>query len=47
MKAVRMHTVGGPETLGVDEIPMPHPRDDEVVVKVHAASVNPIDWKDL
>jgi NADPH:quinone reductase-like Zn-dependent oxidoreductase len=45
MKAVRMHTIGGPEALEIDEIPMPQPRDDEVVVKVHAASVNPIDWK--
>jgi NADPH:quinone reductase-like Zn-dependent oxidoreductase len=40
-----MHAVGGPEVLGVDEISMPQPQDDEVVVKVLAASVNPIDWK--
>jgi NADPH:quinone reductase-like Zn-dependent oxidoreductase len=45
MKAVQMHSIGGPEVLGIDEIQMPQPRDDEVVVKVHAASVNPIDWK--
>jgi len=40
-----MHAVGGPEALGVDDLPMPEPHDDEVVLKVHAASVNPIDWK--
>ncbi len=45
MKAVRMHAFGGPEALHVDEIPMPQPGDDEVVVKVRAASINPIDWK--
>jgi NADPH:quinone reductase-like Zn-dependent oxidoreductase len=45
MKAIRMHAVGGPEALGLDEIPIPQPQDEEVVVKVHAASVNPIDLK--
>jgi NADPH:quinone reductase-like Zn-dependent oxidoreductase len=43
MKAIRMHAFGGPETLKLDDVPMPQPRDDEIVVKVHAASVNPID----
>jgi len=40
-----MHAVGGPEALETDDIPMPQPQDDEVVVKVHAASLNPVDWK--
>ncbi|TIM22753.1 MAG: NADP-dependent oxidoreductase, partial [Mesorhizobium sp.] len=45
MKAVRIHTFGGPEVLSLDEVPLPQPRDDEVTLKVCAASVNPIDSK--
>lgn len=45
MKAVRIHQYGGPEVLQLDELPMPQPAADEVLVRVHAASVNPVDWK--
>lgn len=45
MKAVRIHAYGGPEVLSLDEVPFPQPSDDEVVLKVHAASVNPVDYK--
>ncbi|MCK1743686.1 NADP-dependent oxidoreductase [Bradyrhizobium sp. 139] len=45
MKAVRLHSFGGPEVLKLDELQMPQPREDEVVLRVQAASVNPIDWK--
>ncbi|MER9327874.1 NADP-dependent oxidoreductase [Mesorhizobium sp. M0488] len=45
IKAVRVHTFGGPEVLSLDEVPMPQPRDDEVTLKVYAASVNPVDYK--
>lgn len=45
MKAVRFHKFGGPEVLVYEEAPKPEPADGEVVVKVHATSVNPIDWK--
>jgi NADPH:quinone reductase-like Zn-dependent oxidoreductase len=45
MKAVRFHEYGGPEVLRLEEIPKPEPADDEVLVRVHATSVNPIDWK--
>ena len=45
MRAVRMHDYGGPEQLRIDTIPRPTPAAGEVLVEVHAASVNPIDWK--
>jgi len=45
MKAIRIHEFGGPEVLSIDEIPVPVPTKDEVLIKVHATSVNPVDWK--
>src|SRR5215471_2339159 len=45
MKAVRVHTYGGPEVLRFEDAPRPTPGSGELLVKVHAASVNPIDWK--
>lgn len=45
MKAVRIHRFGGPEVLTYDDLPVPEPRDGEVVVRVCAASVNPVDYK--
>jgi NADPH:quinone reductase-like Zn-dependent oxidoreductase len=45
MKAVRMHDFGGPEVLTLDEIPVPTPKDDELLIEIHAASVNPVDYK--
>jgi NADPH:quinone reductase-like Zn-dependent oxidoreductase len=45
MKAVRIHRFGGPEVLTLDDVPWPQPKDDEVLVRVHAASVNPVDYK--
>ena len=45
MKAVTIKRYGGPEVLEVTEIAPPEPKDHEVVIKVHAASVNPIDWQ--
>lgn len=45
MKAIRIHEYGGPEVLELEEAPVPSPADDEVLVKVYATSVNPVDWK--
>lgn len=45
MKAIRIHGYGGPEVLSIDEVPVPEPGKDEVLVRVHATSVNPVDWK--
>lgn len=36
---------GGADTLSVERTPMPQPKDDEVLVRVRAASVNPVDYK--
>lgn len=44
MKAVRLHEFGGPEVLVQDEVPVPEAGPDEVLVRVHAAAVNPPDW---
>ena len=41
MKAIRLHTRGGPEALVYDEAPQPHPQAGEVLVRVHAAAVTP------
>ncbi len=43
MKAIRVHEFGGPETLRLEEIPDPQPGPGQVVVKVEAAGVNPVD----
>lgn len=45
MKAVVFHEYGSPDVLKVTEIPIPAPRGDEVLVKIHAASVNSWDWE--
>ena len=45
MRAVRVHAYGGPETMRVDEVPVPVPGPGEILVRLTAASVNPIDWK--
>ncbi len=44
MKAVRIHKYGGPEVLQYEDAPRPQPQAGEVLVRVHAATVNPIDW---
>jgi len=45
MQAVRFHAYGGPEQLLLERVPRPEPRAGEILVSVHAAGVNPIDWK--
>ncbi len=45
MMAVRMHGKGGPEALRVERVPLPQPAADQVLIRVRAAGVNPVDWK--
>lgn len=44
MKAVQLHAFGGPENLLYEEVPRPRVGNDEVLVHVQAASLNPPDW---
>ena len=45
MKAIRVHQYGGPEQLRFEDTSAPNPADGQVLVRVQAASVNPIDYK--
>ncbi|HEV2637954.1 MAG TPA: NADP-dependent oxidoreductase [Actinocrinis sp.] len=45
MRAVVQHAFGGPEVLRVEQVPRPVPLPTEVLVRVHAAGINPVDWK--
>lgn len=44
MKAIVYNRYGGPEVLELQEIDEPAPQEDEILVRVRAASVNPLDW---
>src|ERR1700761_433945 len=45
MKAIRIHEFGGPDVLELEDINIPQPAADEVLIKVYASSVNPVDQK--
>lgn len=45
MKAVQIHTYGSPDVLVYEDAPRPELKADGVLIRVHAAGVNPADWK--
>ena len=45
MHAVLIRRFGGPEVVEFAEVPVPEPRAGELLLKVEAASLNPVDWK--
>jgi len=44
MKAIRLSSFGGPEQLHYEEVPRPEAAADEALIRIHATSVNPIEW---
>src|SRR5258708_18040476 len=45
IKAICVYHYGGPEQLKLEQIPCPEPQPGEVLVRVHAAAVLPVEWK--
>ena len=45
MRAITQQALGGPEVLELVDLPQPEPTPTEVLVRVAAAGVNPVDWK--
>src|SRR5690242_1654984 len=43
MKAIVIHQNGGPEVLKYEDVPRPQPKGDEILIRVMAAAVNPVD----
>ena len=44
MKAIRIHEFGGAEVLKMEDIERPVATADEILVKLYASGINPVDW---
>lgn len=44
MKAIQLTATDGADALAYEDVPRPEPDDDELLVRVHTAGVNPLDW---
>ena len=44
MKRIQYHRYGGPGELRLEEVEVPAPKRDEVLVRIRAAAANPMDW---
>ena len=45
MKAIVCPKYGSPDVLQLQEVAKPAPKDDEVLIRIHAASINSRDWR--
>ena len=45
MQAVRAHDYGNPDVLQLEQAPIPEPGADQVLIRLRATGVNPVDWK--
>lgn len=45
MKSAVINKYGGPEVFEITEVPKPSPKPNEILIRVYASSINPVDWK--
>src|SRR5512138_2140335 len=45
MQVVRAYDYGAPDVLQLEQIPLPEPGADQVLIRLRSAGVNPVDWK--